>query len=92
MESSPGTGTKIFVRRANNSDPMLATIEEIESPTNIRERVVQLDENFWIGLPRRVTLRDNEVGSWVGFVLFPQLGATIDGPLYGRQMHLWHSH
>lgn len=67
-------GTKIFVRRADNSDPLPATLAEIELLRNMRERALRREEVLWLDMRRRLEVRDNEVGSWIGFLLFPQFG------------------
>jgi len=65
-------GRAIYVRRADNSDPVQATLEEIESLRNMRERAIRREDKLWMDLRRRVEVRDDQVGRWVGFLLMPE--------------------
>lgn len=50
-------GTRIYVRRADNSDPVDATFQEIELLRNQRERALELEKKHLVDLKERIELR-----------------------------------
>lgn len=68
-------GTRIYVRRADNSDPVDATIHEIELLRDRRARELQLSANHEADLRRRVGLDRPAPHRSLALVLTPMFGS-----------------
>lgn len=73
-QHSPHTvegGTRIFVRRADNSDPVPATFHEMELLRSMRQRALQLDKLHSDDLRERVGPEANYRDPWLRVLVVP---------------------